>query len=129
MPVSVLIADDDPNIVLALKFLMEKAGYRVRAVPDGQSAVAALAEERPDLVLLDVMMPGLNGYDVCAAIRADPGLAATRIVMLTAKGLDAERDRGLGLGADLYITKPFSTKDVLAKVRELLGPVAGAAGA
>ncbi len=129
MPVSVLIADDDPNIVLALKFLMEKAGYRVRAVPDGQSAVAALAEERPDLVMLDVMMPGLNGYDVCAAIRADPGLAATRIVMLTAKGLDAERDRGLGLGADLYVTKPFSTKDVLAKVRELLGPVVGAAGA
>lgn len=120
MPASVLIADDDPNIVLALRFLMEKAGYRVRAAADGPSAVAALNEERPDVVLLDVMMPGLNGYDVCAAIRADPGFDTTRIVMLTAKGLDAERSRGLGLGADLYVTKPFSTKEVLAKVRALL---------
>ena len=120
MPASVLIADDDPNIVLALRFLMEKAGYRVRAAADGPSAVAALNEERPDVVLLDVMMPGLNGYDVCAAIRADPGFDATRIVMLTAKGLDAERSRGLGLGADLYVTKPFSTKEVLAKVRALI---------
>lgn len=120
MPASVLIADDDPNIVLALRFLMEKAGYRVRAAGDGPSAVAALNEERPDVVLLDVMMPGLNGYDVCAEIRADSRFDATRIVMLTAKGLDAERSRGLGLGADLYVTKPFSTKEVLAKVRALL---------
>jgi DNA-binding response OmpR family regulator len=121
VPASVLIADDDPNIVLALTFLMEKAGYRVRAVKDGESALAAFAEERPDLVLLDVMMPGMNGYEVCARIRADPGFAATRIVMLTAKGLDAERSRGLGLGADLYVTKPFSTSEMLDTVQGLLG--------
>lgn len=128
MPASVLIADDDPNIVLALRFLMEKAGYRVRAAADGPSAVAALNEERPDVVLLDVMMPGLNGYDVCAEIRADSRFDATRIVMLTAKGLDAERSRGLGLGADLYVTKPFSTKEVLAKVRALLAAGRGRDG-
>jgi DNA-binding response OmpR family regulator len=121
MPASILIADDDPNIVLALRFLMEKEGYRVRVATDGEAALTAIAEDRPDLVVLDVMMPRRNGFDVCAAVRADPELAATRIVMLTAKGLDGERNRGLRAGADDYVTKPFATRDVLERVRQLLG--------
>jgi DNA-binding response OmpR family regulator len=122
MPASILIADDDPNIVLALRFLMEKEGFRVRVATDGDAALAAIADHRPDLVVLDVMMPRRNGYDVCAAVRANPRLADTRIIMLTAKGLDGERNRGLRAGADDYVTKPFATRDVLDRVRQLLGP-------
>jgi two-component system alkaline phosphatase synthesis response regulator PhoP len=132
MPASILIADDDPNIVLALRFLMEKEGYRVRVATDGEAALAAIARHRPDLVVLDVMMPRRNGFDVCTAVRADPRLADTRIIMLTAKGLDGERNRGLRAGADDYVTKPFATRDVLERVRQLLGaakaPAPGGAG-
>jgi len=132
MPASILIADDDPNIVLALRFLMEKEGYRVRVATDGEAALAAIAQHRPDLVVLDVMMPRRNGFDVCTAVRADPRLAKTRIIMLTAKGLDGERNRGLRAGADDYVTKPFATRDVLDRVRQLLGaakaPSPGGAG-
>ncbi len=120
MSASVLIADDDPNIVLALRFLMEKAGYRVTVATDGEAALAVAAKMRPDIVLLDVMMPRRNGYDVCAAIRADQSLADTRVIMLTAKGLSAERKNGLRAGADAYVTKPFATRDVLDQVRRLL---------
>jgi DNA-binding response OmpR family regulator len=117
---SVLIADDDPNIVLSLEFLMRQAGYRVRVARDGEAALAAVAEEPPDLLLLDVMMPRRSGYDVCQTVRADPALNRVRIVMLTAKGRDVERTKGLALGADDYITKPFSTREVVARVREIL---------
>jgi DNA-binding response OmpR family regulator len=117
---SVLIADDDPNIVLSLEFLMRQGGYRVRVAHDGEAALAAVAEEPPDLLLLDVMMPRRSGYDVCQTIRADPALNRVRIVMLTAKGRDVERTKGLALGADDYITKPFSTREVAARVREIL---------
>jgi DNA-binding response OmpR family regulator len=117
---SVLIADDDPNIVLSLEFLMRQAGYRVRVARDGEAALAAVAEEPPDLLLLDVMMPHRSGYDVCQTIRADPALNRVRIVMLTAKGRDVERTKGLALGADDYVTKPFSTREVVARVREIL---------
>ena len=117
---SVLIADDDPNIVLSLEFLMRQAGYRVRVARDGEAALAAVAEEPPDLLLLDVMMPRRSGYDVCQMVRADPALNRVRIVMLTAKGRDVERTKGLALGADDYITKPFSTREVVARVREIL---------
>ncbi len=121
MPVSVLIADDDSNIALALRFLMEKAGYQVRVVADGDAALAAIGKHRPDVVILDVMMPRRTGIEVCAAVRADPAIAATRIIMLTARGMTRERRRGLLAGADDYITKPFSTHEVLECVRELLG--------
>ena len=120
MPVSILIADDDANIALALRFLMEKDGYQVRVVADGDAALAAVEKYRPDILILDVMMPRRNGIEVCAAVRANPAIAATRIIMLSARGMDRERRRGLRAGADEYITKPFSTHEVLERVRDLL---------
>jgi DNA-binding response OmpR family regulator len=117
---SVLVVDDEPNIVLSLEFLMRKAGYTVRVARTGEEAMQAIEAERPDLVLLDVMIPGRNGFEVCQAIRADPALATVKIVMLTAKGREIEREKGLALGADDYITTPFSTRDVVDRVRTLL---------
>jgi DNA-binding response OmpR family regulator len=117
---SVLVVDDEPNIVLSLEFLMRKAGYTVRVARTGEEAMQAIEAERPDLVLLDVMIPGRNGFEVCQAIRADPALETVKIVMLTAKGREIEREKGLALGADDYITKPFSTRDVVDRVRTLL---------
>ncbi len=121
MAKSVLIADDETNIVLSLKFIMEQAGYGVRVAGDGEEAMAAIESEIPDLVLLDVMMPKRNGYDVCQAIRANPDWQGIRVIMLTAKGREVEREKGLALGADDYITKPFSTRDVVSKGKVLLG--------
>jgi DNA-binding response OmpR family regulator len=117
----VLIADDEPNIVMALEFLMEHGGYDVRTVRDGDEALTALEEFKPDLVLLDLMMPKRNGYDVCQWIRATPSLAGTKVLMLTAKGRDVDVEKGLGVGADAYVTKPFATKELVEKVRDLLG--------
>ena len=116
----VLIADDEQNIVISLEFLMKREGYQVEVANDGEEAVRRIRASRPDLVLLDVMMPKMNGFDVCQAVRADPDLSGTRILMLTAKGRDTEVSKGLGLGADGYMTKPFSTKELLAEVRKLL---------
>ena len=116
----VLIADDEPNILISLEFLMKREGHQVVVARDGDEALAAIRRERPDLVLLDVMMPGKTGFDVCAAVRADESLAATKIVLLTAKGRDTDVAKGTALGADAYITKPFSTKELAARVRELL---------
>jgi DNA-binding response OmpR family regulator len=116
----ILVVDDEPNIVLSLEFLMKQAGFQVRTAADGEAALAAVAAELPDLVLLDVMMPRKNGYEVCQAIRANPDWRAVRIIMLTAKGREVEREKGLALGADDYITKPFSTQEVVERVRELL---------
>jgi DNA-binding response OmpR family regulator len=117
---SVLIVEDEQNIVLSLEFLMKKAGYDVAVACDGDAALEAMAEAAPDLVLLDVMLPKRNGYQVCEAIRGDPRLADVKVIMLTAKGRDAERDKGMALGADDYITKPFSTREVVDKVKQLL---------
>ncbi len=116
----ILVVDDEPNIVLSLEFLMKQAGFQVRTAADSEAALAAIAAEQPDLVLLDVMMPRKNGYEVCQAIRANPDWQSVRIVMLTAKGREVEREKGLALGADDYITKPFSTQEVVERVRELL---------
>ena len=117
----ILIADDEPNIVVSLEFLMKQRGYDVRVVSDGAAALAAIAEFRPDLVLLDVMMPTVSGYDVCQKVRENPAWSGTRIVMLSAKGRDVEVSKGLAVGADAYVTKPFSTRDLVAKVSEMLG--------
>jgi DNA-binding response OmpR family regulator len=117
----VLVVDDEPNIVMSLRFLMEREGFQVEVAASGQAAVAALGRQPADLVLLDVMMPELDGFEVCQRIRASPGWRATKIVMLTAKGRDVERDKGLALGADAYVTKPFSTRDLVAKVKQMLG--------
>ena len=116
----ILVVDDEPNIVLSLEFLMKQAGFQVRTASDGEAGIAAMAAEAPDLVLLDVMMPRKNGYEVCQAIRANPAWKNIRIIMLTAKGREVEREKGMALGADDYITKPFSTQEVVGRVRELL---------
>jgi DNA-binding response OmpR family regulator len=120
MAASVLVVDDEASIVLSLEFLMRQAGYRVRVANDGEAALAAIAEDPPDLILLDAMMPKRDGFDVCQTVRANPDLSKVRIVMLTAKGRDVERDKGLALGADDYITKPFSTREVVNRVKHLL---------
>lgn len=117
---TVLIADDEPNIVAALEYLLERNGYRVLIARNGDDALAQVAAHLPDLVLLDVMMPLKSGYEVCQRIREQPDCEHIRIVMLSAKGRDVEVDKGLSKGADLYVTKPFSTRDLLAKVRDLL---------
>jgi DNA-binding response OmpR family regulator len=116
----ILVVDDEPNIVLSLEFLMKQAGFQVRTASDGEAALVAVAADPPDLMLLDVMMPRKNGYEVCQAVRANPDWKAVRIIMLTAKGREVEREKGLALGADDYITKPFSTQEVVERVRELL---------
>lgn len=120
MPKKVLIVDDEPNIVLSVEFLMQRDGLDVVTANDGQEALELLASSRPDLMILDVMMPRKNGFEVCAEVRADPELAGMPILMLTAKGREAEMKKGISLGADAYITKPFSTHDLVAKVHELL---------
>lgn len=121
----ILIVDDEPNIVLALELLMKKEGYEVHTVADGERAVQAAKELRPDLILLDIMMPNMDGYEVCQSIRSDALLKDVRIIMLTAKGREVEREKGMALGADLYITKPFSTRQVVMKVREILTAKSG----
>ncbi|MDQ2695961.1 MAG: response regulator [Pseudomonadota bacterium] len=118
---SILVVDDEPNILLSLEFLMKQAGYRVRTASDGEAALQAMAAECPDLVLLDVMMPRKDGYEVCQTVRGNPAWKAVKVIMLTAKGREVEKEKGLAMGADDYITKPFSTQEVVAKVRQLLG--------
>ena len=117
----VLIVDDEPNIVISLEFLMTRDGFEVSVARDGEEALRKVEESTPDVMLLDVMMPKKTGYEVCQQIRANPSLSGVKIVMLTAKGRDTEVAKGLDLGADAYMTKPFSTKDLVAQVRALLG--------
>ncbi|MFV1967966.1 MAG: response regulator transcription factor [Pirellulaceae bacterium] len=116
----ILVVDDEENIAHSLNFLMEKIGYSVRIAADGEEAIEAIEDARPDLILLDINMPRMNGYQVCEMVRADPEWKDILIVMLTAKGRDIEREKGLAVGADDYITKPFSTQEVIDKVREML---------
>ncbi|MBL0352098.1 MAG: response regulator [Candidatus Dechloromonas phosphoritropha] len=116
----ILIVDDEPNIVISLEFLMKKEGFEVAVANDGDEALAMVASTNPDLLLLDVMMPKKSGFEVCEALRADPGRAGLKIIMLTAKGRDTEMAKGLAIGADAYVTKPFSTKDLVNKVKEIL---------
>jgi DNA-binding response OmpR family regulator len=121
MAKNVLIVDDAPNIVLSLEFLMKKEGYDVLSASNGEEAMQAIAEKIPDLILLDVMMPRKDGYEVCQELRANPDWKDIKILMLTAKGRDVEREKGLALGADDYVTKPFATKELVEKVKTLLG--------
>ena len=121
MSATILIADDEPNILLSLEFLMQREGYRVLVARDGQQALDTILQQRPDLVLLDVMMPFKSGFDVCQAVREHDELAGIRILMLTAKGRDTDMAKGLALGANDYMTKPFSTRELVDKVRSLLG--------
>lgn len=119
----VLVVDDEPNIVMSLEFLMKRAGFEVSVARNGREALQALDGTPPDLLLLDVMMPEFDGYEVCERIRRHSKWDGTRIIMLTARGREAERQRGLGLGADLYVTKPFSTRELVEQAKGLLGTV------
>ncbi len=120
MAARVLIVDDEPNIVVSLEFLMRKAGFETAVARDGDEAVAAVDELEPDLVLLDVMMPKRDGYDVLQHLRST-GRTELKVVLLTAKGRESEVTKGLSLGADAYVTKPFSTSDLVETVARLLG--------
>lgn len=120
MKPTILVADDEPSIVLSLQVLLQKAGYEVRIARNGEEAIQSVAESRPDLILLDAMMPKRDGFDVCQSLRADPALKDLPILMLTARSRDVERQKGMALGATDYITKPFSTRDLVATVRRYL---------
>ena len=116
----VLIADDEQNIVISLEFLMKREGFEVVVANDGEEAIRRIRADQPDLVLLDVMMPKKSGFEVCQEVKSDPALGGVRILMLTAKGRDTEVAKGLALGADDYMTKPFSTRELVDKVRSML---------
>ena len=116
----ILIVDDEPNIVTSLEFLMRGSDYDVRVARNGEEALRVAESFRPDVVLLDVMMPQRSGFEVCQKIRENPALRDMKIVMLTARGRDVEKDKGLNLGANAYVTKPFSTKELMNTVRGLL---------
>lgn len=120
MAAKVLIVDDEPNIVISLQFLMKKGGFETSVARDGDGALLEVERFRPDLVLLDVMMPGRDGYEVCQQLRSS-GWNDLKIVMLTAKGREVEVTKGLAVGADAYVTKPFSTSELVETVTRLLG--------
>jgi DNA-binding response OmpR family regulator len=117
---TILIADDEPNIVVAIEFLLQQSGYEVHVAHNGEEALTLIETCIPDLVLLDVMMPKKSGYEVCTRIRERADWRHIKVVMLSAKGRDAEVNKGLSMGADLYITKPFSTRELMAKIKGLL---------
>jgi len=116
----ILIADDEPNILISLEYLLVREGYRVSVARDGEEAFAAILRDKPALVLLDVMMPKKSGLEVCQELRANDATRDTLVLMLTAKGRETDVAKGLGSGADAYMTKPFSTKELVSKVREML---------
>ena len=124
----ILIVDDEPNIVAALEFLLQRSGYEVLVAQDGEAALKQVEQHLPDLVLLDVMMPLKSGYEVCQRMRDRMEWQHIKIIMLSAKGREAEVNKGLSLGADYYFTKPFSNKDLVAKIGELLNPAAEPGG-
>ncbi len=120
MTTRVLIVDDEPNIVISLEFLMIQQGYETATAADGLTALSEAERFNPALVLLDITLPGLDGFQVCERLRAAHG-STMGIIMLTARGRDAEVAKGLALGADAYVTKPFSTRDLVNSVHRLLG--------
>ena len=120
MSKSILIADDEPNIVAAVEYLLKRSGYEVSVARNGAEALELVETRHPDLVVLDVMMPVKSGYEVCVRMRERPDWRHIKIIMLSAKGRDAEVAKGLSVGADLYVTKPFSTRDLMRKIKELL---------
>lgn len=116
----ILIIEDEPHIVLSLEFLMSQAGHQTHTVTDGSTAYAAIASFRPDLILLDIMLPGVSGFDICRSVRSGAGLQHTKVIMLSARGRQTEIDRGLAAGADAYVTKPFDTKELIQLTARLL---------
>ena len=128
MPKEILIVDDEPGIVVPVKFLMEQKGYNVMIAERGEDALDLIYHYKPDLVLLDIMLPGIDGYEVCEIVRLNPDYRNVKIVFFTAKGREMEIAKGLALGADAYITKPYSNAELVAKVKELLEKTSGVAG-
>ena len=120
MAKEILIVDDEPNAVVPIQFLMEQQGYRVMIAERGEDALDLIYQYKPDLVLLDIMLPGIDGYEVCEIVRLNPNYRKVKIIFLTAKGREVEIAKGLALGADAYITKPFSNEALVANVKELL---------
>jgi DNA-binding response OmpR family regulator len=116
----ILIADDNENIREALTYLLEDEGYTLSLAKDGAEALKKVREVSPDILFLDIMMPEINGYDVCRTIKSDPDLKKTYVIMLTAKGQVDEQERGKEIGADEYVVKPFSPMEILAKVNNIL---------
>ncbi len=125
MTKNVLIVEDDPNMLVSLKFLMKGEGYAVRVAEDGEAALAAIQETPPDLILLDLMIPKRDGYEVCQTVRANQSWKDVRIIILTARSRDSEREKGVALGADDYITKPFANKDLIERVHAALNAASG----
>jgi DNA-binding response OmpR family regulator len=128
MAKTILIVDDEPSIVITIQFLMTQQGYDVLTAERGEDALDLISRYKPDLVLLDIMLPGIDGYEVCEIIRLNPDYENMKIVFLTAKGHETEIAEGLALGADAYITKPYSNVKLLAKVNELLQDTSEKAG-
>jgi DNA-binding response OmpR family regulator len=124
----ILIVDDEPNVVVPIQFLMEQQGYRVMIAERGEDALDLIYHYKPDLVILDIMLPGMDGYEVCEIVRLNPDYRNIKIIFLTAKGREVEIAKGLALGADAYITKPYSNDELVAKVKELLEKTSGVAG-
>jgi len=120
MPKEILIVDDEPSIVVPIQFLMEQQGYSVLVAENGEDALDVIYKYKPDLILLDIMLPRIDGYEVCEIVRLNPEYRGIKIIFLTAKGREVEIAKGLSLGADAYITKPFSNTELIAKVKELL---------
>ena len=120
MPKEILIVDDEPSIVVPIQFLMEQQGYSVLVAENGEDALDAIYKYKPDLILLDIMLPRIDGYEVCEIVRLDPRYRDIKIIFITAKGREVEIAKGLALGADAYITKPFSNTELVSKVKELL---------
>lgn len=116
----ILVVEDEDNIALALNYLMQREGYQNDRIANGAEAMARIRETRPDLVLLDVMLPEVSGYEICQGVRLDPTLADVKILMMTARGSVIERQKGMALGADGFISKPFELKELRAEVRRLL---------
>jgi DNA-binding response OmpR family regulator len=123
MPKKILIVDDEPSIIVPVQFLMEKSGYDVMVAFSGEEAIEIVAEKKVDLILLDIMLPVIDGFEVCQRIRENPQWNKIKIILLTALGSEANVEKGLSLGADAYITKPFSNVDIVEKVKELLGNI------
>ena len=121
----ILIVEDEPNIIISLEFLLKGAGHEVMIARDGEHALEAARNWRPDLVLLDIMLPLINGFEVCRHLRNSPESRSVKILMLTARGRESELEKGFAQGANAYLTKPFATRELVRKVAELLAPASG----
>lgn len=120
----VLIADDEPNILMSLEFLMKKEGYKVYIARDGGEAYDLIQQEKPDLLLLDIMMPRMDGYELCRFVKQTGEYQHAKVIFLSAKSKEADIQEGYDAGADMYLPKPFSTRELVSKINQLMAPVA-----